>query len=443
MRQPFVVYGVRRHRVRRAKDAVDDKGLAPDLGRDPAGKDRHEPGRAHHERRAVQPAPVVKPALQPREAAEEPQRQHRKPDPDHQPERPEHHRHRRPHLARHAVQPRHRRVHVVLEDQRAEPGDADRVVQRPGFHVGQPEQVQRRAVGMAFEMPLHRHDLVRLVFQRVQPVLVAREDLDRRDQQQHPHRHREHDAAFVLRAAAQHVPGGAGPHHQRGGEIGGQHHVDQPVGQRGVEDDRPPVARQDPACLVHDVALRGLHPAVDRQDPERRDQRAHRDRVGGECVQAAPDAVGPEQHDAQEPGLKEERRHHLVCHQRPDHRPRKLAEPRPVGAELVGHDDARHDAHAEGDGEHAHPVFQQVVVNLAVGNEPQRLEHRDEAGKADGEGREHDVERHREGELQAGQQHGVKLFEHRPRTFSGREKTAVAGPRCPARRPASYRRPRG
>ena len=56
------------------------------------------------------------------------------------------------------------------------------------------EQDQRRAVRVALEMALHGHDLGRLVLERVEAVLVAGEDLDRRDQRRHPHRHREHHA---------------------------------------------------------------------------------------------------------------------------------------------------------------------------------------------------------------------------------------------------------
>jgi hypothetical protein len=63
------------------------------------------------------------------------------------------------------------------------------------------------------------------------------------------------------------------------------------------------------------------------------------------------DALHAEQHDAEEAGLEEEGGQHLVAHQRADDRAGLVGEGRPVGAELVGHHDARHDAHAEGDGE--------------------------------------------------------------------------------------------
>src|SRR6266542_2309382 len=57
-----------------------------------------------------------------------------------------------------------------------------------------------------------------------------------------------------------------------------------------------------------------------------------------------------EQHDAEEAGLEEERSQYFIGHQRADHRTRFVGEGRPVGAELVGHHDARHHAHAERDG---------------------------------------------------------------------------------------------
>ena len=66
---------------------------------------------------------------------------------------------------------------------------------------GNAEQDQRRAVGVALIVPFHRHDLRGLVLERVEAVQVADEDLHRRDQRRHPHRHREHLARVRLRAS--------------------------------------------------------------------------------------------------------------------------------------------------------------------------------------------------------------------------------------------------
>ena len=78
-----------------------------------------------------------------------------------------------------------------------------------------------------------------------------------------------------------------------------------------------------------------------------------------------PTLLHAEQHHAEEAGLEEEGGQHLIGHQRPDDRPGPVGEDRPVGAELVGHDDARDDAHREGDGEDLQPVAEQVEIGLA------------------------------------------------------------------------------
>jgi hypothetical protein len=120
-------------------------------------------------------------------------------------------------------------------------------------------------------------------------------------------------------------------------------------------------------------------------------------------VQPLADPPPAEQHDPEEPGLEEEGRQHLVGQQRAQDGAGHVAEPAPVGAELVAHDHARDDAHAEGHGEDAHPEAVEVAIDVPPGLQPQRLQHREIAGEADGEGREEDVEGDREGELDAGQ----------------------------------------
>ena len=65
-------------------------------------------------------------------------------------------------------------------------------------------------------MPFHRHDFRGLVFERVEPVQVADEDLHRRDQRRHPHRHREHLASVRLPRTSQQVPSARRAHDQRG-----------------------------------------------------------------------------------------------------------------------------------------------------------------------------------------------------------------------------------
>jgi hypothetical protein len=125
------------------------------------------------------------------------------------------------------------------------------------------------------------------------------------------------------------------------------------------------------------------------------------------------DPLQTEQHDAEKPRLEEEGGEHLVGHQGTDDRAGLVGKRRPVGAELVGHHDARDHAHAERDREDLQPVIEQVDEDFAPGPQPERLQHCEIAGKPDREGGKHDMKRHRERELRPRQYHGIPALEHR------------------------------
>ncbi|MNJ03634.1 hypothetical protein D3C73_1640390 [compost metagenome] len=57
-------------------------------------------------------------------------------------------------------------------------------------------------------------------------------------------------------------------------------------------------------------------------------------------MQAASDLVPAEQHDAEETGFEEECREHFIGQQRTGDRAGEVREAAPVGAELIGHDQA-------------------------------------------------------------------------------------------------------
>jgi|GEM_PF-3033492 len=257
--------------------------------------------------------------------------------------------------------------------------------------------------------------IFRLVFQRVEAVPVARDDLDRCDDRGHPHRHGKHHARARQPGIPQQMEGAGRADHERRGEIGGQHHMHEAIGKRGIEDHLEPACGDELSVGVDGIARRRLHPGVRGENPESRDQRSRGDHQRGEEVQSRSHPLEAEQHDAEESRFEEERGQYLVGHQRPDHGAGPVGEGRPVGAELVGHHDAGHDAHAERKGENLQPVIEQVEEHVAAGPEPQGFENREVAGKPDREGREHNMERHCEGELRAGQKHRIPTFEHRRR----------------------------
>ena len=251
------------------------------------------------------------------------------------------------------------------------------------------------------------------MLERVEAVLVAGENLDRCNERRHPHRHREHHARAFAGRITQQMPGADTADHESGGQVRGEHHMHQPVGERGIEDHLPPVGRRKLARGIDGVAGGRLHPGVRGQNPERREQRAGRDHQRREEMQFMSDALEPEQHHAEEACLEEECGQHFIGHQWPDHRADLVREARPVGAELVRHHDAGHDTHAEGDGEDLQPVIEQVDENLAAGPQPEGFEHGEIAGEADRECRKHDVKRHREGELRARQLNCADTVHHR------------------------------
>ena len=84
------------------------------------------------------------------------------------------------------------------------------------------------------------------------------------------------------------------------------------------------------------------------------------------------DPLPAEEHDPEEAGLEEEGGQHLVGHDRAHDGTDGVAEPAPVGAELVGHDDAGDDAHAEGDGEDRQPELVELAVDRVAGRSSHR-----------------------------------------------------------------------
>jgi hypothetical protein len=212
------------------------------------------------------------------------------------------------------------------------------------------------------------------------------------------------------------VPGADGADEEGHAQVAGQHHVRQPDGEAGVEDDGGPVGRQEAAIRADRVALRRLHPGIGRENPEGADQRAEGDDAGGEKVRHRPHPAQAEQHDAEEAGLQEKGGEHLVAHQRADDRAGAIGEAAPIGAELVRHDDAGDHAHGEDEAEGLQPELEQVEVDLLLGGQPQSLQHHQVAGESDGEGRQDDVKADGEGELQPSQEHGVMQGKHHPST---------------------------
>ena len=364
-----------RKTVRGPQQPVNGEGLTPDLGRDPACQHRDKARGPHQQRQTVQQRRIVEPPPQPRQRGPKAQPQHRKAKRDHDAEGPEDNGHRWLIRVRDRIQPVQGRIQVVFEDQRRQLGDLNGIVDALFLGVRDAEQDQRRTVRVAIVMPLHCHDLCRLMLKRIQTMHVARKNLQRCHQQKHPHRHREHGPRRCIRAVAQQVQPADRAHDQRRGQIGRQHHMHQTVGEGGVKDDRPPILGHELTDVIDAKARRRLHPTVDRQDPCGRGQRAQCHECCGEHMQPIADPLTAKEHDAKETGFKKEGRKHLIGHERPDDRPCLIRKHRPVCADLVGHDDARDDPHAKGHGKDLLPVVKELQIGLFSFPKPERVEH--------------------------------------------------------------------
>src|SRR6266404_4889079 len=195
------------------------------------------------------------------------------------------------------------------------------------------------------------------------------------------------------------MPRGAARHDGRCHNEGRKRHMNEPEREQRVEDDFQPVERHNSA--VHDVeALRRLHPTVRSKDPKRREQRTECDQGRGEKMQACPDALPAEQHDAEETGFEEKRCQDLVGEQRSVDGTRDAGEAGPVCAELVGHHDTGDDAHAKTDCENLRPEEKEFAINRLAGSQPQSLEHGAIVREPDADCGKDDVGRDRERELQ-------------------------------------------
>ena len=111
-----------------------------------------------------------------------------------------------------------------------------------------------------------------------------------------------------------------------------------------------------------------------------------------------PNSITPE-----ETGFEEECREHFIGQQRPGDGAGEVREAAPVGAELIGHDQPGDHAHAEVDGKDLRPEMVKVTVGVVMGFQPQAFEHRKVTRQTDGDGREQDVERDGERELNSGE----------------------------------------
>ena len=262
-------------------------------------------------------------------------------------------------------------------------------------------------------MSLHRGDLDRLVLERVEAVLIADEQLQRRDDCREADAHAQHRARLVEILARNQVARSDREHDETCREIRSGQHVRKAVRKARIEDDRDPVKGIGDA-VPHFEGDGRVHPAVRCENPECGHGGADRDRDASEHVEPRRHAVPAEQHDPEKRRLEEERSEHLVAHKGADDVADTRREPAPVRAELVGKNDPRHHAHCERDREDLRPETRERVVVAPPRAEPHHLERRDVGREPDREAREDDVKGDRESKLDAREQKRIEIHDAGP-----------------------------
>src|SRR5690349_11588918 len=104
-------------------------------------------------------------------------------------------------------------------------------------------------------------------------------------------------------------------------------------------------------------------------------------------MQARSDLLPPEEHYAEKTCLQKESGEYFVTKERPGDASRKCRVVAPVGAELIGHDQAGHYAHGEGHRKNVRPEMVEFEIDRVLLQEPQAFKHGKIACKPDRERR--------------------------------------------------------
>src|SRR5215471_16581513 len=118
-------------------------------------------------------------------------------------------------------------------------------------------------------MRLNSGKLGGLVAQRVEAVQIAKKNLKRNENCEQPKLHRKHQAPLVDKLAPSEEVASDPRDDKRGRYIEADNRMCQAIGKGRSEDDCHPIRRKE-ATIDEFVTGRRLHPAVGRENPERR-----------------------------------------------------------------------------------------------------------------------------------------------------------------------------
>ena len=354
-------------RVAGAQQPVNHPRLTSHFGGEPTRQDGDKAGRSQQQREAVEQALVIQATAQTQHQTPDARQNHQQAHRHHNAEGPENDSGVRTIFRREAFQRRDLLSQAMGQNQAAQHRDFDSVFRFFRFHIRQAEQDQRRRFARrVFPVAFNRGDFRRLVLQGIQAMGVADARLNRRDDQRHPHRHREHTLNGRAFIAAQQMPCARCADEEGGGKERSGRHMQQTVRERGVKDHFKPVCRNQ-LTVNHFITLRRVHKAVGGKDPEGRHQGAQRHHTGREEVQPWPDAIPAEHHHPKEASFQEEGGQHLISQQRAGDTARKGGESAPVGAELIGHHQTGYHPHTKVHSENLQPEMIQIAPGFITG----------------------------------------------------------------------------
>ena len=263
---------------------------------------------------------------------------------------------RRPVLGGHGVEAGHLGVGAEADQERVEARDSDPPLDAIG---GAAAADVLGHVPMGVLHALHRGELDRLVLGDLARRRVADRELDRRQDAADRERDQQAEAVMAVAAPPQHPDRVDRGDQEAGDQVGGQDHVGDLVGDRGVEDHLERVDVGDGAVGAQREALGLVHPGVDGDHREGAPDPADRDRHASPEVLPARQPLPAEDVDRQEDRLEEEE-DPLDREQDPEDLPEAPGELGPEQPELEREHGARDRADREGDRGDLRPALGQL-----------------------------------------------------------------------------------
>ncbi len=322
---------------------------------------------------------------------------------------------RRAVAGRDGVQAGHLGVRAVVDQERVQAGNRYRALD--AVRGADPTQVLRH-VPVGLLHALHGGELDRLVVGDRAGGRVADHELDRRCDHRHGEGDQEAKTVVAVAPSPQHPDRVDRSHQEAGDQVGGQDHVGDLVGDRGIEDHLQRLDVGHRSVRAEREPLRLVHPGVGGDNRERAAKPGDYDRDARPEVRPSREAVPAEDVDRDEDRFEEEE-DPLDREQNPEDAAEAPGELRPQEAELERQHGAGDGAHGEGHGSDLGPAPRELHGVGVVAAKSQVVGDQHHRREGDAEARQDDVEPERERHLAAG---GRQLGGRRERRRIGEDR---------------------